>query len=169
MKFCEDLGVQPDDIVMLVISWNFQAEHMYEYKKDEFLDGMTELECDGIAKLKAKLPKLRQEVCSPDTFKEVYKYAYMFSREKGQKCVQLDTAVPMWRLLFAQNGWKLADTWCDFVETHHKHAVSKDTWNQLLDFARMLKPDLSNLTEVMENSAWPVLIDDFVDHLQSQK
>lgn len=68
---------------------------------------------------------------------EIWDFAYMFSREKGQKCVQLDTAIGMWQLLFEQLGWTLADAWCEFVQKHHRRAVSRDTWVQLLDFIRV--------------------------------
>ena len=68
---------------------------------------------------------------------EIWEYAYLFSREKGQKCVQLDTAIAMWQLLFDQMHWPLAEAWCSFVQTHHRRAISRDTWTQLLDFIRV--------------------------------
>jgi DCN1-like protein 1/2 len=42
-KFCEDLGVDPADIVMLVISYHFRAATMCEYSKEEFIGGMARL------------------------------------------------------------------------------------------------------------------------------
>ena len=69
------------------------------------------------------------------TYREVYNYAYDFSREPGQKCVQLETALAMWQLVFSVRPWKLLPAWCSFLSEHHRRAISKDTWVQLLDFA----------------------------------
>lgn len=51
--------------------------------------------------------------------------------------MQLETAIGMWRLLFAEHSWVLLDDWCDFLLKNHKRAVSRDTWVQLLDFCKV--------------------------------
>ena len=167
-RFCQDLKVDPSDIVMLVISWHFSAATMCEFTKEEFLEGMEELNCNSVDKVKRKLPLLRNELKNDQTFQEVYNYAYGFACEKGQKCLQLDTAIAMWQLLFAEQGWPLINLWCQFLEANHKHAISKDTWSQLLDFARIVRTegDLEQF-DASNNSAWPYLIDDFVDQLRA--
>jgi DCN1-like protein 1/2 len=95
------------------------------------------LGCDSIQKLQCKLPDLRHQLRRESDFREIYDFAYLFSREKGQKCVQLETAIGMWKLLFAERQWKLVDVWCDFLVKHHNRAISKDTWTQLLDFCKV--------------------------------
>lgn len=40
-RLCCDLGVEPDDVVMLVISWHFQAAVMCEFSRPEFVDGAS--------------------------------------------------------------------------------------------------------------------------------
>lgn len=166
-SFCQDLQVDPSDIVTLVISWHFQAATMCEFSKEEFVEGMEELGCNSIDSVKRKLPQLRSELKDEKTFHDIYNYAYGFACEKGQKCLQLDTAVAMWQLLFAEQGWPLVKRWCQFLETNHKLAISKDTWSQLLDFAKIVRTetDLQQF-DASTNSAWPYLIDDFVDQLR---
>ncbi|KXZ49925.1 hypothetical protein GPECTOR_19g376 [Gonium pectorale] len=167
-RFCEELEVDPTDIVVLIISYYMNAAVMCEYSKDEFTSGLVKLGVDSADKLKRRLPELRAEVKADGKFKEVYTFAYNFSREKGQKCVQLDTAVGMWQLLFSvpEQRWPLIDDWCEFLTKHHNRAISRDTWLQLYDFIKSVKPDFSNFDE---NSAWPYLLDEFVDHMKAKR
>jgi DCN1-like protein 1/2 len=45
------------------------------------------------------------------SFQEIYIFAWGFSLEKGVKCMQQDTAIAMWRLLFGARPWPLLDAW----------------------------------------------------------
>lgn len=167
MRLCSDLGVEPADVVMLVIAFYMNAATMGEFTKDEWSSGLLKLSCDTLDKLKKKMPELRNELSVEDKFRDVYNYAYGFSCEKGQKCVQLETASGMWQLLLGSvRPWALIDEWLEFLNKHHNRAISKDTWSQLYDFIKTVKPDFSNFDE---NSAWPYLIDEFVEHVRSSK
>ena len=55
--------------MVLVISWHFNAASIGEFSRAEFIDGMDDLSCDTIAKLKRKLPQLRAELLDPQKFK----------------------------------------------------------------------------------------------------
>jgi hypothetical protein len=67
----------------LVISFHMGAEYMCEFKKAEFINGMVKMGCDSLDKLRKRLPELRAELAQEERFREVYNYAYMFSREVG--------------------------------------------------------------------------------------
>jgi len=127
---------------------------------------MAALGCDTVAKLAAKLPGLRASLgrsVEDATFRAVYAYAFGFAREKGAKTVVPDTALALWQLLLPSR-WALAQQWLDFLPAQGLKSVTADVWSQLLEFARAVKPDLSNYDA---NGAWPSLIDDFVDSLQA--
>lgn len=191
-RFCEDLGVDPSDVAMLVLSWHFGADIMCQYSKDEFVQGMVKLGCDSLGKLAGRLGELRAELGREDRFKEVYLYAFSFAREQGQKILQLDTALGMWQLLFAGRSWPHLDHWLTFLQEKHGKAISRDTWTQFYNFTmasacqhrrcmprcrpcdrsilspivprQRIRPDFSDYDA--ENGAWPVIIDDFVAWMQ---
>ncbi|GBG61594.1 hypothetical protein CBR_g22391 [Chara braunii] len=162
-QFCDALEVDPGDIVMLVIAWHMKAATMCEFSRSEFVSGLQSLGVDSIDKLKLLLPNLRAELRDESKFREIYQYAFGFAKEKGQKSLALDTAIGMWRLLFAERPWPLVDQWCQFLQLKHNKAISKDTWCQLWEFARTIDPSMSNYDV---EGAWPYLIDEFVEYIQ---
>jgi len=161
-SLCNDLQVDPGDIVMLVISWHMKAATMCEFSRQEFFLGLQTLGVDSIEKFKERIPYLRSELKDEQKFRDIYNFAFTWAKEKGQKSLALDTAIGMWQLLFAEKQWPLVDQWCQFLQARHNKAISKDTWSQLLEFAKMVDPSLSNYDA---EGAWPYLIDEFVEYL----
>lgn len=41
-QFCDDLGLDPASISVLIIAWKFKAATQCEFSKQEFMDGMAE-------------------------------------------------------------------------------------------------------------------------------
>ncbi|WVZ81839.1 hypothetical protein U9M48_029171 [Paspalum notatum var. saurae] len=161
-QLCNDLQVDPQDIVMLVISWHMKAATMCEFTRQEFIGGLQSIGVDSIEKFRGKLPSLRAELKDDNKFREIYNFAFTWAREKGQKSLSLETAIGMWQLLFAERNWPLLDHWCQFLQVRHNKAISRDTWAQLLEFVKTIDPQLSNYDD---EGAWPYLIDEFVEYL----
>lgn len=84
-KFCEDIAVEPENVVMLVLAYKMNARQMGFFTLNEWLKGLSELQCDTIHKLQQKLDYLRSLLNEPHTFKGIYRYAYDFARV----CIQL--------------------------------------------------------------------------------
>ncbi|KAK3159071.1 hypothetical protein QOZ80_2AG0145330 [Eleusine coracana subsp. coracana] len=148
---------------MLVISWHMKASTMCEFTRQEFIGGLQSMGVDSIEKFCEKLPSLRAELKDDQKFHEIYNFAFAWAREKGQKSLALETAIGMWKLLFAERNWPLIDHWCQFLQVRHNKAISRDTWSQLLEFVKTIVPQLTNYDA---EGAWPYLIDEFVDHLK---
>ncbi|KAK9125360.1 hypothetical protein Scep_014206 [Stephania cephalantha] len=147
---------------LLVVSWHMKAATMCEFSKQEFIGGLQALGIDSLEKFRERLPYMRTELKDDNKFREIYNFAFGWAKEKGQKSLALDTAIGMWQLLFAEKQWPLVDCWCQFLQARHNKAISRDTWSQLLEFARTVNPTLSNYDP---QGAWPYLIDEFVEYL----
>ncbi|KAJ0042859.1 hypothetical protein Pint_19207 [Pistacia integerrima] len=94
-------------------------------------------------------------------FSRFYDFVFFMCRENGQKNITVSRAVTGWRLVLA-GRFRLLNQWCDFVEKNQRHNISEDTWQQVLAFSRCVH---ENLEGYDPEGAWPVLIDDFVEHM----
>ncbi|MQM17181.1 hypothetical protein Taro_050149 [Colocasia esculenta] len=125
---CNDLQVDPQDIVMLVVSWHMKAATMCEFSRQEFIGGLQSLGVDSLEKFRDKIPSMRAELKDEQKFREIYNFAFGWAKEK----------------------------------VRHNKAISRDTWSQLLEFAKTVDSAMSNYDA---EGAWPYLIDEFVEYL----
>jgi len=104
-KFCKDLGVNMDDLIVLILAWKLNAAEMGVFTKSEFIEGMKILKASSIYTLKNKLPTLNREIETSNTFSQLYKYAFDFSRENKQsKTVEKEIAIGMLSLLMGSKA-----------------------------------------------------------------
>ena len=166
VKFCEDIGVDPMEMIILGVSFKMNAANMCTYTRAEFTRGMEVMGCDTPKKMQAYLPKLRAELAEPKVFREFYNYCFTFAKEEDSKVLSQEIAIGLWQLLLADKFSNLP-LWIEFLEWRDKKwPLSKDTWSLLLEFSKQVNDDLSKYDD---DGAWPVIIDDFVDWLRDSK
>ncbi|XP_043223304.1 DCN1-like protein 4 [Amphibalanus amphitrite] len=144
---------------MLVLAWKMDAQNMGYFSADEWLRGLSQLQADSLESLRWRIDYLLALLDHPDTFKAIYRFGFDFAREKSQRSMELDTAIAMLRVLL-QDRWPLCAVFLRFLAQGRYRVVNRDQWNNILDFSRVVAPDLSGYDE---NGAWPVMLDEFVD------
>lgn len=161
-RFFREIGVEDEDMLrQLLLSWAMKAKTLGQYTRAEFTEGLTYLKCATTDALKAKVAVLPDDVREdPGAFKDFYNYVFSYARDKGQKGLDLEMAVALWGEVL-KGKFHFLDMWCDYLQENHKHTITKDEWQLLLDFATSIKKDMSNHNP---EEAWPVLFDDFVDY-----
>jgi len=160
IEYCEELEVDPTDVIMLIIAYHLDSQNMCEFTRDCWMKGWTTLGCDSIESMKRKIPSLREELNDPETFKKIYRFAFIFGRQEPQRSLELEVAISLWNLLLP-NKFKHLELWCNYLQNEFKRAISRDTWNLLLEFINTVDENMSNYDA---DGAWPVLIDNFVEY-----
>ncbi|EDW40198.1 GL25128 [Drosophila persimilis] len=164
-KFCEDIGVAPENIVMLVLAYKMGATQMGFFSQKEWLKGLTELECDSTMKMVVKLDYLRSILNDANSFKSIYRYAYDFAKDSDQRSMDINTAKAMLALLLGKH-WPLYPQFAQFLEQSKYKVINKDQWCNILEFSRTICMDLSNYDI---DGAWPVMLDEFVEWMRMQR
>lgn len=171
LKLCTSIDVNPEDPVMIVIAWHMKAQNLGVFSKEEFLQGMREMRCDTAEALKSRLDTLRSLAPSNPDFKAIYKFAYGWACEPGQKSLSKETANQLWQLLLKDVNFPYLKSFLEFTASYNLRGITKDTWNQVLMFINHLDQLNFDLKEFdVDAGAWPVLIDEWVSfELEKEK
>ncbi|GJZ80523.1 DCN1-like protein 2 isoform X1 [Tanacetum coccineum] len=94
-------------------------------------------------------------------FSRFYNFVFFICREDGQRSITVSRAIMAWKLVLS-GRFRLLNQWCNFIEKNQRHNISEDTWRQVLAFSRCVH---ENLEGYDPEGAWPVLIDEFVEHM----
>eukprot|EP00124_Ichthyophonus_hoferi_P001018 Ihof_evm13s45 gene=Ihof_evmTU13s45 len=141
IELCNDLDVMPENINMLILAWQLNAQQMGYFTRQEWTMGMQKLNADSISKIKAL--QLERLIEDPSDFKEMFRFAFEFARDPEQKSLSLDTAIQMFKLLL-EPKWTGLSSFISFLEQSHFKVVNRDQWMNVFEFSLTINPDLSN-------------------------
>ena len=92
-----------------------------------------------------------------------YRLTFLLARERGVNTLECSRASAAWRALL-HDRFALLQEWCAFV-AGRRSFITEDTWRQVLDFCRFCHSADGGLRGYDPTAAWPVLIDEFVEHI----
>ncbi|KAI0339122.1 DUF298-domain-containing protein [Trametopsis cervina] len=183
IKLCQDLAVDPEDVVLLAVAYELKSPGMGEWTRKGWVDGWKAI---GIPTMKTALLRLRDRLGSDAPyFQQVYNYTFEFARPTGQRSLGLDMAQGFWALLIPhgvqggalshkredgdddamgidEEGWQeeYLEWWFEYLTSKGVKGVSKDVWQMFLEFVRTID---AKFEKYDAEAAWPSAIDDFVE------
>mmetsp|Transcript_1012 Transcript_1012/g.2445 ORF Transcript_1012/g.2445 Transcript_1012/m.2445 type:complete len:415 (+) Transcript_1012:120-1364(+) len=175
LRLCNDLGVHPEDPVMIVLSWALKARELGVYTRTEFLAGLEVLQVRTVEEIRTsgRLEELRAllEIDHPE-FPSVYRFAYGWACDPGQRCLHKDVALSLWPIILQRARCDLLGDFLAYIGSLDSvRGISRDLWVQTLHLIKMRMQTGDAFFEAFdsETGAWPLAIDDFVLMLQSKR
>lgn len=160
-----DVGVDPDDPLVLVLTWRLAAKTMGMFTHDEFISGLQALKVDSVPKLRHLFERqLPADLKNPATLQEIWRFAFAYAKGKDDaKIIDLNVAEVLITLLLQPpaHDYPHVQPFLEFLSQQTScKALNLDQWTNLLDFLTHTKADLSIYDEA---AAWPVLFDEYVE------
>ncbi|EED88179.1 predicted protein [Thalassiosira pseudonana CCMP1335] len=174
-KLCTLLSLDPySDIRVLVLLWKLGASKKpAEIQREEWMAGCHRLNFDSLEKLRGLVPSLDMGFLDMEEFKDFYKFCFQFNRQGTHKTLDKDLVVALLKMTLADPPripTPRLTSFCDFLEQSTDESYAKitlDQWRSFLDFSLEFGSDEELLSGYDEGeSAWPVLIDEYVEFVE---
>jgi len=173
-KFCELLEIDAmEDIRILVLLWKMEVgeDRPAQITREEWKKGCMKLNMESIENFKQLLPTLDTGFLVANEFRDFYKFCFRFNCEGTYKTIAKDMVMELNSMVLKDRISE--DFLVKFKEFLEKtddtsyNRITLDQWMSFLDFSlENQSQDINEYDE--ENSAWPTLIDDYVDYLKEK-
>lgn len=178
LKYLEDLEIDPEDMESLTLSFFLQSPSMGIFPRLIFLTNWQLQKIFSIKEMKLFLIKYQREIDGNDgEFEKLYKFTFNFIKSnENDKSVDFESAISYWQLLFKHKS-KLSDScyerlnqWYKFINDIYQKNISKDSWDMFYFFVNdIIIQDPINFKNYDEMSAWPSVIDEYVEYLRDNQ
>ena len=168
IALAEMFGLDFDDPVLLIIPFKLHCTATFRITREQWMEGWRAMGAKHQSHIKQVLPKLRQEVMDvhAEVYKQFYSFTFSYIKDGAQRSMDCLSAVDTWRVLL-KGQCQYLEEWCDFVADHYKRPINSDQWAQFLLFVQTHPTAPFHHYDI--DSAWPVLIDEFVEHMQKRR
>jgi hypothetical protein len=142
------------------------VEKPAQITKKEWLKGCNDLQLDSLDKFKKLLPSLETGFLDRSEYKDFYKYCFQFNRQGTHRTLDKDLVVALLQIVLKDRiPQNRLVSFCNFLEKSQYTRITLDQWTSFLDFCYECE-DISSYD--VNNSAWPVLIDEYVEYMEEQ-
>ena len=176
-RLFNDLEISSHSIQALSFMWAIDARSMGQITEQEWHNAK---QLTTLSSLKSFiLDKFTSIQKDEKSFESFYKFLFDFAKHdrENQKVIDLDVCLSLLEIIFNSDSTDEVEVEfskqknshyphlkgiIQYLEEHSEQVkcLNKDQWNNLVLFSKSISPDFSNWNE---NSAWPLLLDSYVD------
>ena len=159
----EVLGMDASsDVRLLALCWRLGAKKPAQIDQEEFEAGMERLGCDDVGKLQALVATLEPSELDHRTFRDFFKFVFLFSREGTHRTLEKDIVHALLPIAIGDRSCHTT-AFLKFLDegTQPNQRVTLDQWTSFLEFSVKVKSDFSGYEQ---DGAWPLLLDEFVEY-----
>lgn len=174
IQYFLDLGINPeDDVTAIIAAYILESPSQGVFLRDLFVKNWSRVNYK-VDSLEGMTQYLNESKNNNDLMKHVYKFAFKYALEDGEKKLDVDSAIALWKVFYKdqfEQYYRSGNhtTVTKFVEDYllagkvpEKKQISRDEWEMALSFFQIPLEDLKDHSTA---AAWPLLMDDFVDFL----
>lgn len=169
LAYLEDLNLDPEDPISLTLAYVLESPQTGEFRRDPFVRKWLALSVNTLEDMRKHVVEKHRHLSeSVEEFEPFYQFVFEFVRgaDPRIKTIPHDEAIVYWQMLldprFPTAKHRLA-SWYKFIDSTGKH-ISRDSWNMFLKFlVQVVVPDPQELSAYDEMSAWPSIIDEYVE------
>jgi hypothetical protein len=163
-----DIDVTEDVRILVLLFKLGSSEKPGEISKTEWTEGCANLNLDSWAKFKNLLPSLDTGFMETSEFRDFFKFCFQFNRQGTHRTLDKELVVALLNLVLKDRvASDRLESFCQFLESTDGYSrITLDQWVSFLDFSIECE-DLSSYDE--STSAWPVLIDEYVEYMEKQQ
>lgn len=174
IAYLEDLQIDPEDILSLILAYLLESPSTGIFTKKAFMTIWSSKKLSSLPEMKQYLQSLQHEIDEDlKKFELLYKFTFGFIKANEiDKTISYDLATSYWQLLFKdriffEQSQTRLEQWYNFVNEEYKRNFSRDSWNMFYHFlVDIITKDPINFKDYDEMSAWPSVIDEYVEYLR---
>lgn len=172
IAYLSDLGIDPDEPLSLTVAYVLESPQTGEFHREVFVRIWLSLSVNTIQGMRQHFDRKQKAMDdSVEEYEPFYQFVFEFVRGSDTriKVISSEEAVIYWEMLLDKRFPRSAERlqqWYEFVKSS-KRSITKDTWNMFFKFlVQVIEKDPESLTAYDEASAWPSVVDEYMEWLE---
>lgn len=157
-----------EDVRILFLLWKIDPKKPGLITEEEFMEYCTQNKIDSWDSFVNLLPELDVGFLVNSEFRDFYRFCFKFNLSGTHKSLDVEVVQMLLPMVLKDRKNQYLDSFCEFLQAHEKQypKITLDQWTSFLDFGwEMESLDLYDES----TSAWPVLMDEYVEYMQTKK